>query len=100
MKTLLAHLRDIAISGFFALFPLYVLFIIITKAWTSLTSVRARISGMFGMKSILRCRRHHRVLRGPGDSHLDLEWTVSALFLYGCLEPSGRKRVVKISSPL
>jgi hypothetical protein len=53
MKTLLAHLREIAISGFFALFPLYVLFIIITKVWASLTSVGARISGMFGMKSIL-----------------------------------------------
>jgi hypothetical protein len=53
MKAFLAHLRDIAISGFFALFPLYVLFIIVTKAWTSLTSVGARISGMFGMKSIL-----------------------------------------------
>ena len=53
MKTFLAHLRDVAISGFFTLFPVYVLFIVITKAWTALASVGARISGMFGLKSIL-----------------------------------------------
>lgn len=53
MKTFLAHVRDIAISGFFALFPIYVLFIVITKAWTSLTSVGTKMAGMFGLKSIL-----------------------------------------------
>jgi uncharacterized membrane protein len=53
MKTFLAHFRDIAISGFFALFPMYVLFIVITKAWTSLTSVGTKMAGMFGLKSIL-----------------------------------------------
>jgi hypothetical protein len=53
MKTFLAHLRGVAISCFFALFPIYVLFIIITKAWTSLASMGTRISGMFGMKSIM-----------------------------------------------
>jgi uncharacterized membrane protein len=53
MKTFLGHLRDIAISGFFALLPLYVLFIVIAKVWKSLSSVGAGIAGMFGLKSIL-----------------------------------------------
>jgi len=53
MKTFLAHLREVAISGFFALFPVYVLFILITEAWTSLGSVGTRLAGMFGLKSIV-----------------------------------------------
>jgi uncharacterized membrane protein len=53
MKTFFSHLRDIAISGFFALLPLYVLFIVIAKAWKSLSSVGAGIAGVFGLKSIL-----------------------------------------------
>jgi len=53
MKTFFSHLRDIAISGFFALLPLYVLFIVIAKAWKSLSSVGAGTAGMFGLKSIL-----------------------------------------------
>jgi hypothetical protein len=53
MKTFLRHLRDIAISGFFALLPLYVLFIVLAKAWKSLSSVGAGIAGMFGMKPVL-----------------------------------------------
>lgn len=35
MKTFLAKLRDVAISGFFALFPIYVVFLIFTEAWGS-----------------------------------------------------------------
>jgi len=53
MKNFFNHLRDIAISGFFALLPLYVLFIVIAKAWKSLSSVGAGIAGMFGVKPIL-----------------------------------------------
>jgi uncharacterized membrane protein len=53
MKTFLTHVRDIAISGFFALLPLYVLFIVVAKAWRSLRSVGAGIAGMFGLKPIL-----------------------------------------------
>jgi uncharacterized membrane protein len=53
MKAFLTHLRDVAIAGFFALFPLYVIFILISKAWTSLSSVGAKIATMFGTKSIL-----------------------------------------------
>lgn len=53
MKDFFTNLRDVAIAGFFFLLPVYVLFIIITKAWTSLSSVGTSIAGMFGMKSIL-----------------------------------------------
>jgi hypothetical protein len=53
MKTFLTHLRDVAVSGFFALFPVCVLFIVISKAWAALVSVGTRISGLFGLKSIL-----------------------------------------------
>jgi hypothetical protein len=53
MKTFLSHVRDIAISGFFTLLPLYVLFIVVAKAWKSLSSVGAGIAGMFGVKPIL-----------------------------------------------
>jgi len=53
MKTFLSHLRDIAISGFFALLPVYAVFIVIAKAWKSLSSVGNGIAGMFGMKSML-----------------------------------------------
>jgi uncharacterized membrane protein len=53
MKTFLANLRNVAVAGFFFLFPLYILFIIATKAWTSLSSLGTGIAGIFGMKSIL-----------------------------------------------
>jgi hypothetical protein len=53
MKTFLLNLRNIAISGFFFLLPLFVVFIIITKAWTALASVGANLAGIFGMKSIM-----------------------------------------------
>jgi uncharacterized membrane protein len=53
VKTFLAKLRDVATAGFFFLLPVYVLFIILTKAWSSLSSLGGSIAGMFGMKSIL-----------------------------------------------
>jgi hypothetical protein len=56
MKTLLTKLRDVAISGFFALFPIYVVFLVFTKAWTHLTAVGAKISGIFGIKTIFGVR--------------------------------------------
>src|SRR5215831_5561023 len=52
MKTFLIKLRDVAISGFFALFPIYVVFLIFTKAWTHLTAAGAKISGIFGIKTM------------------------------------------------
>jgi uncharacterized membrane protein len=53
MKTFLSHLRDIAVAGFFALFPIYLVFIVIAKAWKSLSSVGNAIAAMFGMKPLL-----------------------------------------------
>jgi uncharacterized membrane protein len=52
MKTFLTKLRDVAIAVFFALFPIYVVFVIFSKAWTLLTSVGVKLSGMFGIKTI------------------------------------------------
>ena len=53
MKTLFANLRSVAVSGFLFLLPVYVLFIIITRAWTSLASLGTTVAGIFGLKSIL-----------------------------------------------
>jgi hypothetical protein len=52
MKTLFTKLRDVAISGFFALFPIYVVFLIFTKAWTHLSAIGAKMSGILGIKTI------------------------------------------------
>lgn len=52
MKSFLTKLRDVAISGFFALFPIYVVFLIFSKAWTHLASAGAKMSGLFGIKTI------------------------------------------------
>jgi hypothetical protein len=53
MKRFFANVRNVALSGFFFLLPVYVIFIIITKAWASFSSVGTRVAGMFGMKSIV-----------------------------------------------
>lgn len=53
MKSFLTKLRDVATAGFFFLLPVYVVLIIVTKAWTSLSSLGTQIAAMFGMKSIL-----------------------------------------------
>jgi|SRR5215469_1061826 len=53
MKTFVTKLRDVAISGFLALFPIYVVFLVFSKAWTRLTSIGAKMSGLFGIKTIL-----------------------------------------------
>jgi len=54
----LTNLRNVAISGFFFLLPVFVILIVLTKAWTSLTSVGARIAGIFGVKSIVGVSGH------------------------------------------
>jgi hypothetical protein len=59
MKTFLANLRNVAISGFFFLLPIIVMFIIITKAWSALTSIGTRIAGIFGVSSILGFKGGH-----------------------------------------
>ena len=53
MKRFLDEVRRITISGFFAFFPLYVLFAIITNGLGSLATLGSRIAGMFGLKSVL-----------------------------------------------
>jgi hypothetical protein len=53
MRQFFTNLRCLARDGFVFLLPVYVLFLIITKAWTSLSSVGTSIAAMFGMKSIL-----------------------------------------------
>jgi hypothetical protein len=53
MKRLLANLRQTVIAGFFFLFPLYVVFIVTSKAWTSLTSIGSKLASMFGVKTVL-----------------------------------------------
>jgi len=49
MKTLFINVRDIAIAGFLALLPLYVLILVVAKVWKSLHSFGAGIAGVFGM---------------------------------------------------
>ena len=53
MSQFFTKLRQTAIAGFFFLFPLYVVFIVISKAWTSLTSIGAKLASMFGVKSVI-----------------------------------------------
>lgn len=49
MKTFLKNVRDIAIAGFFALLPVYVLVFVIEKVWKSLHSLGVGVAGIFGM---------------------------------------------------
>jgi hypothetical protein len=53
MSQFFTKLRRTAIAGFFFLFPLYVVFIVISKAWISLTSIGSKLATMFGVKSVL-----------------------------------------------
>lgn len=53
MKQFLIKLRQIAIAGFFFLFPIYVVFIVISKALMSLTSIGSKLAAMFGVKTVL-----------------------------------------------
>jgi hypothetical protein len=53
MKQFFSKLRQTAIAGFFFLFPLYVVFIVMSKAWTSLTSIGSKLALMFGVKTVL-----------------------------------------------
>lgn len=53
MKQFLIKLRQIAIAGFFFLFPIYVVFIVISKALMSLTSIGSKLAAMFGVKAVL-----------------------------------------------
>jgi hypothetical protein len=58
MKQFFTNLRQTAIAGFFFLFPLFVVFIVISKAWTSLTSIGSKLASMFGVKTVLGVGGH------------------------------------------
>jgi uncharacterized membrane protein len=58
LKAFFSNLHRVAISGFFFLLPVFVVFIVVAKAWTSLTSIGAKIAGMFGVKSIAGVSGH------------------------------------------
>ena len=58
MKQFFTNLRQTALAGFFFLFPLYVVFIAISKAWTSLTSMGSKLASMFGVKTVLGVGGH------------------------------------------
>jgi len=77
MKTLFTKLRDVAIAGFFALFPIYVVFLIFTKAWTHLTAIGAKMSGILGIKTIFGIHAG-AVLTGLS---LIVSWFVSGLLV-------------------
>ena len=53
MKKFLTNLRKIIDNGFIFLIPVFVIFILITKAFTALTSVGTKVAAVFGMKSIM-----------------------------------------------
>jgi hypothetical protein len=53
MQTYFAACRRIAVTGLLFLLPVYVLLVIGTKAWTSLSSLGTSLASMFGLKSIM-----------------------------------------------
>jgi hypothetical protein len=53
MKIFLARLRNTVVAGFLFLLPVYVLLVVVTRVWTSLSSVGTTLAGMFGLTSIL-----------------------------------------------
>ncbi len=52
IKSFLKKTRDVAIAGFLFLLPVYIVFVIIIKAWTSVSGLGTSVAGMFGVKSI------------------------------------------------
>jgi hypothetical protein len=53
MKKFLNNIRDIAVAGFMALLPVYVLILIVEKAWKALHTVGAGIAGILGVQPTL-----------------------------------------------
>ena len=58
MKPVITKLSQIVVAGFFLLFPMYVVFIVISKAWLSLTSIGSKLAAMFGVKTVLGVGGH------------------------------------------
>ena len=53
MKRFFANIRKVAVAGFLFLLPVYVVLVIATKAWASLSSVGTSLARMFGLQSML-----------------------------------------------
>jgi uncharacterized membrane protein len=53
MKGFLTSIRRLAISGFFVLLPVFVILAIVSKVWTAMTSVGAKLAKLFGITSFV-----------------------------------------------
>jgi uncharacterized membrane protein len=53
MKSFFANIRKVAVAGFLFLLPVYVLLVIVTKAWSSLSSIGTGLARLFGLESVL-----------------------------------------------
>jgi uncharacterized membrane protein len=53
IRDIAVAIRDIAIAGFMALLPVYVLILIVEKAWKALHTAGAGIAGILGVQPIL-----------------------------------------------
>jgi uncharacterized membrane protein len=53
MKKAFAYVRDTTITGLLFLLPVVVILVLLTKAWTALTTVGTRVADVFGLKTIV-----------------------------------------------
>jgi uncharacterized membrane protein len=53
MQNYFATFRRFAVSGLVFLLPIYILLVVVTKAWTSVSSLGTRLASLFGLKSIM-----------------------------------------------
>ena len=53
MKAFFDKVKKVAIAGFFFLLPVFVIFVVLTKAWQALSSIGTKLAGLFGMKTIV-----------------------------------------------
>src|SRR4051812_16603471 len=53
MRTYVDGFRRVTVTGLMFMLPVYVLLAILTRAWTSLSSLGASLAGLFGVKSIM-----------------------------------------------
>jgi hypothetical protein len=58
MKTFFTGLRNLVISGL-VLLPMIVILVIIAKAWKAMTSIGAKVAGIFGISSIVGFKGSH-----------------------------------------
>jgi hypothetical protein len=53
MKKIIANLRDTIVAGILFLLPVLILFVVLSKAWASITGVTGKIAHYFGVSSIM-----------------------------------------------